>query len=303
MPQIGPRNWLLTTLLFLTGLLVAGSASGRELGAPPAPDTLWKQVGICIQSAITTNNFLPDPNLTMLKNPPCVYVARPMVMTTPAPIAELGDGYTILKDTDKTKPYGFLTVPSKVITGIEDPQVNFFSKMLVTSSYSPNYWFAAWNSLSLSVYKLYQLNQKKVLTPNQMGLAINSAYVRTLNQLHIHMSCLNKTAGDTLAGLKITTAWSAVHLPNAMSPYIYNVKLLPNLTSYNPFLEMYSSPGYLKDPDPAKQTLVVTYTKPGITPAGFILLEDYSHTITSGSTKIDDKGEGEKLLDQKCTTQ
>jgi len=120
-----------------------------------------------------------------------------------------------------------------------------------------------------------------------MGLAINSVVGRTLNQFHIHMSCINKAARDTLTSnvAKITTnKWTKISILNKQT---YDVILLTDLTT-NPFLIMRTVPGYS---EAGLETLVVT-GKPGTT--NFYLLEDYAHGL--------DKGAGEELLDQKCAT-
>jgi CDP-diacylglycerol pyrophosphatase len=219
--------------------------------------------------------------------------------------AQIGQGFTILKDRDAKKPNGFLTVPSKVITGIDDPQVNFFSAKpvlplplsasLLSSSYSRNYWAQAWAALDYTVNKMYQLDPTRVhpgtaLGPGQMGLAVNSIAGRTSNQLHIHMSCINRAVREALTSnmaMITITKWTKIQIP--VSPTFkrsYSVILLPDL-SQNPFLVMYTEGPIV----PGDETLVVT-GMPGTT--NYYLLEDYSHSS--------DIGEGEELLDQTCAS-
>jgi CDP-diacylglycerol pyrophosphatase len=286
--------------LILIGLLVVGSgrtpASAQDLTfqensptsleepgvSPASPDPLWVAVSTCIQTAITSNSFGPAPNPAHPPVPPCIYVFRPMDATP-----QIGQGFSVLKDTNPSKTFGFLTVASKIVSGIDDPQVNFFAGQ-PPSSYSRNYWASAWSALDYTVNKMYQQShQQKALGVGQMGLAINSVMGRTLNQFHIHMSCINKEVRDTLASnmAKITTKkWTKIPIPNKQT---YSVTLLTDLTT-NPFLIMRTVPGYTA---PGLETLVVT-GKPGTT--NFYLLEDYTHGA--------DIGAGEELLDQKCAT-
>jgi len=176
-----------------------GSPSLRVEATPPPIDPLWAQVNTCIQYAIT-NNFKVLPLPGPLGPPPAIPNTDPcFFILKPAPGAAgvglyglMGDGYAILKARD-AHIYHFLTLPTKAVAGIEDPQINFFLMGNVSTSYSPNYWVYAWASLNSTIQKLYQTNKKVALTPGQMGLAINSVKGRGLSQLHIHMACLNAT--------------------------------------------------------------------------------------------------------------
>jgi len=290
---------LLGSLLAASVTASAGDVEGLLRAAPaPTPDKLWMQVNTCIQDAISNgfkNNPVPLPPPAGKPIPTCIYVA-PAGMDS-----QLGDGFTILKDIDPRYPlYAFLTLPSKAVTGIEDPQVTFFlvkPNPQVNTSYSRNVWVDAWTWLSYTVSPMYAANHKGVKPRvDQMGLAINSQMGRTLNQLHIHMACINKAVQDTLATAKptppiTTTAWSGL-IPMtvpAKGPHSYRAIVLGNL-GQNPFLVMQSVPGYSSDP--GKVTLVVT-GKPGT--STYYLLEDYAH----GS----DEGHGEELLDYTCATQ
>ncbi|MGO9061188.1 MAG: CDP-diacylglycerol diphosphatase [Candidatus Binataceae bacterium] len=286
---------LAVLLVFTVEVALAQADSGQTADAKTnAPvqmgNELWVQVNACIQGAIKTN-FKPSPVLP-LPTPTCVYI-QPQGM-----IADIAAGFAILKAKD-SHTYHFLTIPTKAITGIEDPQVTFFlTPAAVNTSYSPNYWVPAWLWLNNTVALIYKAQKKpKVLKPEQMGLAINSPQVRSQNQLHIHMACIDKAVQTALAGAKTpistcTTApctWSEpipIPIPKK-STFSYRAVVLRNL-SLNPFLVMRSVPHF----DATKATLIVT-GKPGT--GQYYLLEDYAH----GS----DKGFGERLLDEDCAPQ
>jgi CDP-diacylglycerol pyrophosphatase len=256
------------------------------VGVASAQNELWEQVNTCIQNAIT-NGFMPNPS-PIPPPTPCVYVEPEGLY------ANLGDGFAILKAKD-SHIYHFLTIPTKAITGIEDPQVNFFVNLsAVNTSYSPNYWTPAWFWINKTVVLIYKAQKNKILGPDQLGLSINSPQARSQNQLHIHMACIDKTVQNVLAGVKppistCTTApceWSEpIPVPGHFS---YRAVVLADLFSLNPFMVMKSIPHF----DPTRATLVVT-GKPGT--GQYYLLEDYSH----GS----DPGYGEGLLDTDCATQ
>ena len=305
-PKFGGRFNCFVIILLGSLLAASAGASAGDLGelsnsnlrGAAAADELWMQVNACIQAAITNgfkNNPVPLPP-TKLPIPTCIYVS-PAGMDS-----QLGDGFTILKDFDKRYPlYAFLTLPSKAVTGIEDPQINFFvlkPMALVNTSYSRNLWIDAWTWLSYTVSPMYAANHKNVKPRvDQMGLAINSETGRTQNQLHIHMACINKAVQTTLSTAKPTppitmTAWSGpipMTVP-AGSAHSYRAIVLTSLAQ-NPFLVMQSVPGY-SPKDPGKETLVLTGV-PG--KSTYYLLEDYAHGT--------DAGHGEELLDYTCATQ
>jgi CDP-diacylglycerol pyrophosphatase len=267
----------------LTGLSVAAALAALFLAprtvaaAPAGANDLWVQVNTCIQNAIKTGFPMP-PNPPPVPTPTCFYV-QPQGL-----ISNIGDGFAILKDI-KPQIYHFLTTPTKAITGIEDPQVEFFVPGKVNTSYSPNYWVDAWLWLSKTVAPIYLAKNKVALRPDQMGVAINSVMGRSENQLHMHMACLDKNVQPLLTAAKVTTTWSAaIQLKNGHS---YHAIVLGSLSS-NPFLVMQSVPGF-KPADIGKETLLVT-GKPSSTQ--FYLIEDYAH----GS----DPGHTEELLDEDC---
>jgi CDP-diacylglycerol pyrophosphatase len=115
-------------------------------------DALWNVVhGLCV--ADETSFHLPAP---------CFAV-------------DLQGGSAILKDfVGRTQ---VLLVPTKRLTGIEDP--------LVGTDALPNYWRAAWAARSL-----VSKNAEKDLPRDDIGMAINGAAARTQDQLHIHVDCV-----------------------------------------------------------------------------------------------------------------
>jgi CDP-diacylglycerol pyrophosphatase len=244
---------------------------------PPTPDVLWVQVESCIELAMTTNklNRILNYSPTQL----CAYVDAPLDVDH-----YIGAGYTVIKDKDVAhKPEGFLTLPSKIVSGIEDPQVTFFSKK---SSFSESYFADAWDQFRGTVDADYWAKNSRHLKRTQEGMAVNSLAARTLNQLHIHMSCVLPAVQAALAEAQIGRTWSSKPItlpPNAHSYYAIRVS---DLIWSNPFLLMQSEP-HFKASMPGDQTLVVTGA-----PGGFNVLLDY---VTA-----QDKAAGEELLDQFC---
>jgi CDP-diacylglycerol pyrophosphatase len=79
-----------------------------------------------------------------------------------------------------------IVVPTRRITGIEDP--------FLQSPEAPNYFEAAWRAR-----KFLRDTDGQAPERDQIALFVNSAVVRTQDQLHIHLGCLNPYARRTLA--------------------------------------------------------------------------------------------------------
>jgi CDP-diacylglycerol pyrophosphatase len=95
----------------------------------------------------------------------------------------------------------FLVIPTRTITGMEDPQL--------LRPDTPNYFAAAWQARD-------QLNTVMGHAPKRdsIGLAINSARARGQDQLHIHISCLRPGIYRDLqtavasSGAKLSDQWA-----------------------------------------------------------------------------------------------
>src|SRR6202020_334540 len=84
-------------------------------------------------------------------------------------------GVAILKDLVGVSQ--MLAIPTRRITGIEDPQ------MLAPNA--PPVFAVAWGAKSLVEERLH-----RTLPRDAVGLAINSKWARTQEQLHVHVDCL-----------------------------------------------------------------------------------------------------------------
>ena len=128
-----------------------------------------------------------------------------------------------------------------------------------------------------------------------IGLAINSAYGRTQNQLHIHVDCLAAEVHQTLAldSSAIGPNWSA--LPHGLKGHPYWARRLisEDLVDANPFL-------LLADAVPdarahmGQYTLVVVGARFEDGQNGFILLTDRADLATA------DRASGEEVQDHDC---
>jgi len=106
--------------------------------------------------------------------------------TPPKPCdeVELGGGDAVLKDLRGVAQ--LLLIPTARLTGIEDP--------LVLADDAPNYFAAAWRARADMARYL------KTQPPREaIGVAINSEFARSQDQLHLHIDCLQPEVAKTLA--------------------------------------------------------------------------------------------------------
>ncbi|HWE99564.1 MAG TPA: CDP-diacylglycerol diphosphatase [Caulobacteraceae bacterium] len=139
-------------LALLAGVLCAGlSACASPLGRDD-PRALWRIVhGLCVR----------DERLLHIPAP-CLAV-------------NLKGGWAVVKDP-KEKSH-LLLVPTHRVTGVEDPALQ--------KPDSPNYWQAAWEQRGR-----FERLVGKPVPRDGIGLAVNSLYGRTQDQLHIHLDCV-----------------------------------------------------------------------------------------------------------------
>ena len=188
--------------------------------------------------------------------------------------------YVVMKDHHGIAQY--LVLPTARIAGMESPEI--------LDPNAPNYWAAAWAAKSWVDAKLPQ-----PLARDRTVLAINSAYGRTQNQLHIHVDCLAAEVHQTLAldSSAIGPNWSA--LPHGLKGHPYWARRLisEDLVDANPFL-------LLADAVPdarahmGQYTLVVVGARFEDGQNGFILLTDRADLVTA------DRASGEEVQDHDC---
>ncbi len=92
-------------------------------------------------------------------------------------------GVAILKDQNGIAQ--MLAIPTRRITGIEDPQ------MLAPDA--PNVFAAAWKARALVEGRVHHLLPREAI-----AIAINSEWRRSQQQLHLHVDCLAKNVADAL---------------------------------------------------------------------------------------------------------
>ncbi|SFC10956.1 CDP-diacylglycerol diphosphatase [Pragia fontium] len=120
-------------------------------------DSLWK---------IISQQCIPQQQMKQSQVSSCMDV-----ILTP----DVAKGYVIFKD--RNGPLHFLLIPATKVSGIED-------KRLLQPD-TTDYFSKAWDSRD---YLARQAGQP--IPRNMVALTINSAYGRSQEQLHIHISCI-----------------------------------------------------------------------------------------------------------------
>jgi CDP-diacylglycerol pyrophosphatase len=211
-----------------------------------------------------------NPNALWWVVSSCVYNEQHTHLSAPCEQADLEQGYTLLKDRrGKTQ---FLLIPTERISGIESPEI--------LAPAAVNYWLPAWKAR-----KYVSERAGKRLSDRDIGLAINSSYGRTQNQLHIHIDCLKPEVINTLKANKEeqTGKWFKIRFPQPL--HSYSALYVDSLKA-DPFKLLAKN-----TKDMSRETLAVARMD-----KGFVLLADTADMKQGGNNR----GSSEELLDHKC---
>lgn len=192
---------------------------------------------------------------------------------TPAPCeyVDLNAGYVVYKDIRGKTQY--LVMPTKRISGIESP--------FVLAPGAVNYWQYAWDARKY-VFK----RAGKELPRRDIGLAINSPYGRSQNQLHIHIDCVRPEVIRTIVAHEdeFSSKWSTLDFGHGIESYRVRRLDSPDLAGANPFVLLADEIG-----DISHSTLAVIGLDDG-----FLLLADTADPAHG------DRAHSEELLDHNC---
>jgi CDP-diacylglycerol pyrophosphatase len=110
------------------------------------------------------------------------------------------EGVAILKD--RVGVAQMLAIPTRRITGIEDPE------MLAPNA--PPVFAVAWSAKTLVEARL-----EHALPREAIAIAINSKWARSQDQLHLHVDCVAKRVAATLADDRASfdSVWRAMAVP------------------------------------------------------------------------------------------
>ena len=130
-------------------------------------------------------------------------------------------GAAILKDLVGVAQ--MLAIPTRRITGIEDPQ------MLAPNA--PPVFADAWGAKTLVEARL-----GRALPRDAVGLAINSKWARSQDQFHIHVDCMAVSVMKVLAdyALALDSQWRAMTVPLQGRVYLARRVDAPDLVDVAP---------------------------------------------------------------------
>ena len=162
-------------------LFIVVAAWGAPRSARADPMALWRIVhGACV------------PNFEAGKGPsPCESVDL---------TGGEAQGVAILKDLVGVAQ--MLAIPTRRITGIEDPQ------MLAPDA--PKVFAAAWGAKALVEARLHLVLPRKAV-----AIAINSKWARSQEQFHLHVDCVARNVAATLGSYQasLDDTWRAMAVP------------------------------------------------------------------------------------------
>ncbi|WP_428375680.1 CDP-diacylglycerol diphosphatase [Lichenicoccus sp.] len=207
----------------------------------------------------------------------CVPDERMHAAPAPCETVDLAQGYAVLKDIRGREQY--LLIPTRRLGGIESPEL--------LQPQTPNYFAAAWQQAPL-----VEARVGHSLPRDDLSLAINSAYGRSQNQLHIHIDCISTAAHAILQSRSGTIGSRWTRLP-PIAGVAYRAMFIAGETlgPHDPFRLLAAS---LHDTrrEMGRHTLVLVGTS--VPRPGFFLLDGELDRLRL------DFASGEELQDHAC---
>jgi CDP-diacylglycerol pyrophosphatase len=182
------------------------------------------------------------------------------------------DEFIILKDNSPAKPRAYLIIPTAKVTGIEDPRI-FAAPVAL-------FWAYGWQEAGVYLKK----------PAAQTGLAINSEFGRTQNQLHIHISCVRPDVARVLAENAARIGSDPARpFALALGPHHHTYRAVEtgSLTTRSPFELAAAMPGAADDMKD-QSIAVIGSAEPGL------------YYVLDTTHRADNPGTAEELLDQSC---
>jgi CDP-diacylglycerol pyrophosphatase len=179
--RLAPRTFGSVRAIHLQAVFALGALALSSMSARADPNALWRIVhGECV------------PHIEAGLGPkPCESVDLE---------GGVAEGVAILKDLVGVAQ--MLAIPTRRITGIEDPQ------MLAPDA--PPVFTVAWSAKTLVEARL-----GRTLPREAVGLAINSKWARSQDQLHVHVDCVAVPVAKALAeyASALDDQWRAMTVP------------------------------------------------------------------------------------------
>lgn len=234
--------------------------------------------GLVVAGLVVAPARAGDPHaLWRIVHDRCMHDQQQHRMPAPCALVDEAGGFAVLKDIVGAEQ--FLLIPTVRLAGIESPEL--------LRGDAPNYFADAWAQVPLLEARLH-----RKLPREDIALAINSAYGRSQDQLHIHIDCIGAPVHAALMAQldAIGSGWSELRTPLAGHRY-RAMRIAGERLEANPFHRLAQSL-----PGPAQQmgrhTLVLVGAR--FPEPGFILLDGRLDLLRL------DRAAGETLQDHSC---
>jgi CDP-diacylglycerol pyrophosphatase len=243
-------------------------------------------VGLCATAVAALVLISPrradsaDPNaLWHIVHDLCVTDMKASGLPAPCTAVDMNRGYAVLKDIRGATQ--LLLIPTARVGGIESPAL--------LAPDAPNYFEDAWDSRGL-----FQKRTGRTVSREDVGLAINSIYGRSQNQLHIHIDCVRPDIQRMLVADQAAIGERWTDLDPRFPARRYRVRRIDgaDLGASNPFKLLAEDPDARADM--GRETLVLIGMEFTGGQPGFVLLSDQADLAAM------DKGAAEELLDHTC---
>jgi CDP-diacylglycerol pyrophosphatase len=201
----------------------------------------------------------------------------------PAPCERIdlahGDDQGVALLKDRVGIAQFLAIPTRRVTGIEDP--------LVLDPAAPDYFAFAWAARDAVAARL-----GRALRREDVSIAINSSFARSQDQLHLHLDCLDKDVAATLAADlgALDEVWRPMTEPLKGRVYWARRVLSDDLSGVRPLALLAEGAPDAKAHMADESLIAIGVTFAGV--PGFALLADRAE-LTQG-------GHAEDLQDHDC---
>ncbi|AIR66586.1 cytochrome C551 [Cedecea neteri] len=205
--------------------------------------------------------------------------------SSPAPCQQIympegkAHGFSVIQNP--RYPYHFILVPTAKMTGIESPAL--------AAEGRTDYFGYAW-----LMRRLLDWQYGAPIPEDKLGLALNSAYGRSQNQLHIHLTCLREDVRRQMLAERpfITEEWRP--LPDKLLRYTWYARrvMQPTVMGIDP-IHSVASYFHLSPEQLAEWGVAVIPTAYG-DQKGFILL------TTKRGWDRNNRASVEALLDKEC---
>ncbi len=237
---------------------------------------------VCVAFGVSASPITPPHSNALWRVVHDLCLTDMMLSGAPAPCLEVSrhGGYAVLRTPQADTEV--LLVPTVQVAGIESPDLQ--------APGAPNYWQAAWDAR-----RFFEERAGRAVPREDIGMAINSVFGRSQDQLHIHIDCVSPDVKAALSAHadEIGEVWAPLGFNLAGRTYRARRVNGEALGARDPFKLL-----AMGDPEAAadmgRQTLAVVGMRLPDGAPGFVLL------AATGGTPENPDGASESLLDHAC---